>query len=78
MIIFHPDENENCLRIYEHGVGEDNIINMQRKKKFDLPDMSTKSSFSTCHTAMMTENEELLILVDKVDMHIFDLRESKP
>lgn len=50
---------------------------MKRIKKYDLPDMSSKKHFASCHTAMCTENEEDLILVDKVDMHIFDLSKVK-
>ena len=39
--------------------------------------MSAKTMFNTCHTAICTESEEHLILVDKRDMHIFELNKAK-
>ena len=58
----HP--NENVFRIWEHEALEDGSVNMKRVKKYDLPDMSHKRNFKTVHTAMCTENNELIILVD--------------
>lgn len=74
VIIMEPEQN--MFRIWEHETLENGDVNMKRVKKYDLPDMTSKSNFGSCHTAICTEDEELLILVDKVDMHIFDLREA--
>ena len=71
----HP--SENMFRIWEHEVLGSGDISMKRVMKYSLPDMSSKTSFNTCHTALCTENNEFLILVDKVDMHVFKLSEAK-
>ena len=69
------------LRIYEHRIEEDeeekgeSIIRMKLVKKVFIPNMSEIINTSCCHTAVSTRNDELLILFDDKDMHIFDMRD---
>ena len=69
------------LRIYEHSIEEDeeakgeSIIRMKLIKKVLIPNMSEIINTRTCHTAVSTKNDELLILFDDKDMHIFDMRD---
>ena len=47
---------------------------MQRVKKYDLPDMSDKPDFNSVHTAVCTGDGNKFILVDRRDLHVFDLQ----
>ena len=75
VIILHP--SQNMFRIWEHEVLPTGDISMKRVIKYSLPDMSDRPNFKTCHTALSTDNNEYLIMVDKVDMHVFKLSEAK-
>ena len=70
----HP--SQNMFRIWEHEVLPSGSISMKRVIKYILPDMSNKPNFSTCHTALSTDNNEYFIMVDKVEMHVFKLSEA--
>ena len=65
------------LRIWELDVLLDGEVRTKKIKKYFLPEMRDPDFFSKVHTAMCSENYELLIFCDNFDMYIFDLRQVK-
>ena len=70
MIIMNP--GEGFLRIYEHEIIGDGSCNMKRIKKIYHPSLKDVET-NTVHTALSTKQSEILILVDRKDMYLFDL-----
>lgn len=78
LVIIYP--LENCIRILEHrmerdpNTGDENL-RPKRVKKILIPNMTEKLNIESIHTAVATANEELLILVDKKNLNILDMRD---
>jgi hypothetical protein len=73
VIIMYPEKN--CIRIFDHHVDEQGLVVLKRVKKIVDLKMSERMDMNTVHTAVSNAENELLIFVDKKDMHIYDLRD---
>ena len=64
------------LRIWELDVTQNGEVRSKKVSKHFLPEMKDPDFFSKVHTALSSENYELLIFCDNYDMHIFDLSQK--